>query len=74
MDVAGELDVGETRQKLLEHHADLELGQVGAEAEVRATAAECDVLVGRARDVEQVRVVESTLAPRNQLRRRKPDR
>ena len=45
---AGELDVGEAVEDLVEHHTDLHAGQVRAEAEVRAAAAERDVLVRRA--------------------------
>ena len=44
--------------ELLEHDPDLHTGQVGAEAEVRAAAAEADVFVGGAQDVEAERVVE----------------
>ena len=58
LDVAGELDVGQPVEDLLEHRPDLELGQVGSETEVRAAAAEGDVVVRRAGDVERVRVVE----------------
>ena len=52
---------GRRRSELLEHHADLQAGEVGAEAEVRAAAAEGDVLVRRAPDVEAERVVEHVL-------------
>ena len=60
-DLAGDLDVVEAVEELLEHHVDLHAGEVGAEAEVRAAAAERDVLVRRARDVERERVVELLL-------------
>ena len=56
--LAGELEVGHAARRLLEHDLDLEPGQVGAEAEVDAAAAEGDVVVRRAADVERVRVVE----------------
>ena len=39
------VDVGEHPEQLLEQHPDLAAGEVGAEAEVRAAAAEADVLV-----------------------------
>ena len=39
-------DVGHLAVKFLERHADLAAGQVGAEAEVRAAAAETDVGIG----------------------------
>ena len=38
-------DVGQPAEQLAEHHRDLAAGQVGAEAEVRARAAEADVVV-----------------------------
>ena len=52
--------VGEAIEELVEHHGDLEAGQAGAEAEVRAEA-ERHVLVGRALHVEAERVVEHVL-------------
>ena len=48
------LEVGHPRQQLLEQDAGLEPGEARAEAEVRATGAERDVVVGRAADVEAV--------------------
>ncbi len=58
-----DLDVGEAAQQLFEHHADLAAGEVGAEAEVRATGAEPEVLVRRAQNVEAEGVVERALVP-----------
>ena len=49
---ARRLDVGQHAEQLLEQHPDLAAGEVGAEAEVRAAAAEADVLVRRPCDVE----------------------
>ena len=43
--LAGDLDVGQAAEQLLEHHRDLAAGEVGAEAEVRAAGAEADLLV-----------------------------
>ena len=43
--LAGDLEVGEAAEQLLEHDADLAAGEVRAEAEVRAAGAEADVLV-----------------------------
>ena len=63
-DRAGQLHVGDAREQLLEHHLHLGAGQVGAEAEVRAAAAEGDVhrvRVVLAADVEGVGVVEDVL-------------
>ena len=54
-------DVGHPPEQLPEHHGDLAAGQVGAEAEVRARAAEAEVVVRRAADVEAERVVEDGL-------------
>src|ERR1700724_956949 len=34
-------DVGETVEKMLEHHHDLHAGQVGAQAEMRPPSSEC---------------------------------
>src|SRR6478735_9296556 len=48
---AGELDVVEAVEHLVEHDVDLEARQVCTEAEVRAAAAERDVLVRGACDV-----------------------
>ena len=48
---AGELDVLEALDELAEDHAQLEAGEVGAEAEVLADA-EAEVRVGRAIDAE----------------------
>ena len=52
------LEVGVAAGELLEQDAELELGQVVAEAEVRAAAAEPDVRVRVAADVEDVGVGE----------------
>ena len=52
---------GSLGQHLLEHRLDLHLGERGAQAVVRAATAERDVLVGRARHVEAVRVGEDVL-------------
>ena len=41
-----DVDVREAPEQLAEHHADLAAREVGAETEVRARAAEADVLVG----------------------------
>src|SRR5919197_5129773 len=57
----GRLDGPKPGQELLEHDFDLELGEVRAEAEVRAAAAEADVVVRAPADVEPVRVVEDEL-------------
>ena len=45
---------GTPAEQLAEHHGDLAAGQVGAQAEVRPRAAEPDVRVGVAGDVEAV--------------------
>src|SRR5688572_9712989 len=58
----GPLDAGEPGQELLEEHPDLELRQVGAEAEVDAVA-EADVGVRVPGDVEAVRPGERPLVP-----------
>ena len=50
--LADRADVGQAAQQLAEHHRDLAAGEVGAQAEVRARAAEADVVVGRAPEVE----------------------
>ena len=50
--LAGARMSGSAAEQLAEHHGDLAAGQVGAEAEVRARAAEADVGVGVAGDVE----------------------
>ena len=57
-DVAAHLDVGQAGQELAEHHRQLPTGEVGAQAEVRARAAEADVGVRVAADVERLGVVE----------------
>ena len=44
--LAGDLEVGQAAQQLLEHDLDLAAGEVGAEAEVWSAGAEADVLVG----------------------------
>ncbi len=49
---AERLDVGDPRDQLLEQHVDLHAGELGAEAEVRTAAAEGDVRVRVAGDVE----------------------
>src|SRR5215510_11012558 len=54
----GDLDVWETRQQLLEHHPDLPAREVGTEAEVHPAAAERQVRVRAAMDVEAVGVRE----------------
>ena len=56
--VAGDLDVGQAGEQLAEHHRQLAAGEVGAEAEVRARAAEADVGVRVAAHVEALGVVE----------------
>ena len=48
-------------EELFEHDADLDAGQVGTEAEVRAAATEADMVVRRATDVEPHRIVEHRL-------------
>ena len=53
-----ELDVGEALDDLAHGGLDLGPGQAGAEAEVHAAAAEGDVVVRGAGDVEGVGVVE----------------
>src|SRR4029453_14292919 len=50
--VAFELELRQPADELLEHHAQLQACEAGAEAEVRAVAAEGDVRVGLAHDVE----------------------
>ena len=59
-DGPAELEVGEAREQMAEHDADLAAGEVGAEAEVRAAAAERHVGVGLAPDVELLGIVERT--------------
>ena len=58
---AGQLEVGEALDDLAHGGLDLGPGQAGAEAEVLAAPAEGHVLVGRARHVEHVRVLEHLL-------------
>ena len=60
-DVADELERRDPARHLLEQHVDLHAGEVRAEAVVRTAAAEADVLVRVARDVERERVVEHVL-------------
>ncbi len=57
--VARDLDVGQALKKLAEGNRHLPAGQVGAEAEVRSRAAEADVGIGLARDVEPLRIGET---------------
>src|SRR2546426_6343748 len=54
---AGELDVGQPGEQLLEHDVNLEPGEIRAEAEVLADA-EREMVVGRAPDVEAVGIGE----------------
>src|SRR5690606_29585145 len=54
-------DVGDLVGDLVEHQPDLHAGQVGADAVVRAVAAEAQMRVGVAQDVEAERVVEHVL-------------
>ena len=49
------------RQQLLEQHLELHAGQLSTEAEVRAHPPEGHVLVGRAVDVEAIRIGELAL-------------
>ena len=49
-------DVGNAPGQLVEDRLDLEPGEVGAEAEVRTPAAEAEVRVGVAADVEVERI------------------
>src|SRR5262245_4314524 len=58
---AGDLEVGDAARDLAEHHAHLAAREVRSEAVVRAGAAEADVLVRRARDVEAIGVAEDVL-------------
>ena len=51
---AGGLEVREPPGQALEHDLDLQSGQVRSEAEVGAASTECQVVVGRARQVEAV--------------------
>src|SRR5439155_19196006 len=60
---AGHVDVRQTVEQLLEHHPDLAAREVGAEAEVRPSRPEADVIVRRPRHVEAVRVVPEPLVP-----------
>src|SRR3954454_4339143 len=60
LDVAGALDARERRQQLLEHDADLEPGEVRAEAVVQAVS-EPDVRVRVPAEFEQHRVLEDRL-------------
>jgi hypothetical protein len=53
----GERQGGHAPHQLLEEDAQLEAGEVGAEAEVRADA-EGDVVVGRAPDIEPMRLAK----------------
>ena len=55
--LTGQLHVGHARDQLGEDELQLHAGQVGAQAEVRTAAAERDVRVRVARDVEDERVV-----------------
>jgi hypothetical protein len=52
LDLAVEVDVRDAVEEVLEHDPDLHPGQVGPEAEVGAAAAEGDVGIGLAGDVE----------------------
>ena len=54
-------DVGDLVGDLVEDQLDLHAGQVGADAEVRAVAAEAEVRVGVAQDVELEGMVEDSL-------------
>jgi hypothetical protein len=54
-------DIGDTGEQLPKHGRALAPGQVSAEAEVRPGRAEADVRVGRAGDVEALRVLEDRL-------------
>src|SRR5690606_2422309 len=54
-------DAGQPGEQLTEHRLDLLPGEVGAEAEVRAGAAEPDVRVGVTGDVEAIGVGEHRL-------------
>ena len=56
-------DVGQAVEEVLEHDPDLHAGQVGAQAEVGAAAAEGDVRVGVPADVEDVGMLEDVLVP-----------
>ena len=73
--LARELHVGETRGDLLEDELQLHAREVGAEAEVVAAAAERDLRVGVALDVEREGIVEHVLVavrrdvPHHDLRR-----
>src|SRR5262245_33311903 len=58
---AGDLEVGQAGEDLAEHHAHLAAREVGAEAVVRARAAEADVFVRGARHVEIAGVQEHAL-------------
>src|SRR6266511_4950605 len=60
-DRTGYLEVAQPREELLEHHADLEPSEVGADAHVGAAAAERHVRVGIAPYVEPVRLGEDLL-------------
>ena len=54
VDGPDELHVGDAGEQFLEEHLQLQSGELGAEAQVRAVAAERDVVVRRAPDVEAV--------------------
>src|SRR3954469_7497265 len=58
---AGRLDVGEAAQDLAEDGLNLHARDVGAQAEVRASATEGDVVVRRTTDVETRGVGKSVL-------------
>ena len=63
LDLAVQVDVGHAVEQAVVHHADLHAGQVGAQAEVGAAAAEGHVVVGGPADVEPVGVGEHRLVP-----------
>src|SRR5690348_1780681 len=62
-DVTGQLDPLQPGDQLLEHQPDLHPGQAVAQAGVRTGTAEREVIVGRAGDVQVVRVLEDLLVP-----------
>src|SRR5215207_10892123 len=61
LDRAGDLEAGQPRDQLLEHHADLQPRQVRTETDVGPPAAERHVRVRVAADVEALGVREDLL-------------
>src|SRR5712692_90093 len=60
---AGQLEPGDATRQRAKHDAHLQPGQMRAQAQVRAAAAEAEMLVRGSADVERVRIGELRLVP-----------